>query len=61
MIKYGFARKVTYALEAVYAYKVRLLRVSNLSLRVWMSNIVDDSEECDRNITVQQPADLLEL
>ena len=42
MIKYGFARKATYALEAAYAYKVRLLHVSDLSLRVWPSDIVDD-------------------
>ena len=34
MIEFGFARKTTYALEAAYAYKVRLLRVSDLSLRV---------------------------
>ena len=53
MIKYGFARKATYALEAAYAYKVRILRVSDLSLRVWRSDIVDDSVECDRNITVR--------
>ena len=46
--KYGFARKSTYALEAAYVYKVRLLRVSDLSLRVWPSDLVDVSEDCDR-------------
>ena len=42
MIEYGFARKATYALKAAYAYKVRLLCVSDLRLRVWLSNLVDD-------------------
>ena len=42
MIEYGFGRKSTYALEAAYAYKVRLLRVSDLRLRAWPSDLVDD-------------------
>ena len=59
--KYDFARKrhiaydwirlwtkATYALEAAYPYKVRLLRVRDLSLRVWLSDLKDDSEDCDR-------------
>ena len=32
MVKYGFARKVTCALEATYAYMLRLLRVKQLML-----------------------------
>ena len=32
MNKYGFARKATYAIEAAYAYKVRLLCVKRLIL-----------------------------
>ena len=42
MIEYGFARKATYALEAAYSYKVRLLHISDLRLRVWPSDLVDD-------------------
>ena len=44
-MKWGFARKATYVLEAAYTYKVQLLRVSDLRLRVWLSDPADDSEE----------------
>ena len=39
MIEYSFARKATYAFEAAYAHKVRILRVSDLSLRVCPSDL----------------------
>ena len=53
MIEYGFERKATHVLEAAYAYKVRLLHVSNLCLGVWPSDLVDDFEEYNRSITAR--------
>ena len=47
-MKYGFARKATYALKAAYAYKVRILHVRDLFLRVWLYDLVDNLEECNR-------------
>ena len=41
MIEYGFERKASNALDPAYACKVRLLGVSDLSLRVLLSDLVD--------------------